>query len=134
MGRWISVMVFLACGSAVKAQEQDLGVKDLRQMHATYEANQARFMKTYRDRRFKGVVRVYTVEENQFERGQFAVDFSYKAANLFGGEVRCPFIRDKKTIDQITDLNKGDRVSVEGTIEDHAFGKVVLKDCTFAKM
>ena len=106
-----------------------LGVGDLRPMHDTYNKNQARFFRNFRNRRFSAVLPLHNVVESLLEKGNYSVSFG---DGNWMGDVNCK-IADQPTIDLITNLDKGDRMLIEGMVEDHTFGSVDLTGCRLRK-
>jgi hypothetical protein len=119
------------CQNAVDEPVPDLGMADIGKMHETYDKNQARFFRDFRGKLFSGTLLMDEVRENPIFRGRYKVDF-VQNRHRFMGDVSCQ-VEDKPTIDYITDLDKGDRVSVTGVVFDHSFGAVELQNCKFQK-
>jgi hypothetical protein len=107
------------------AMAQSLGNGDLKKMHDTYDANQARFMRDYVGKQFSATMPLHGVRENPFIRGRFAISFG---SGRFSSDVDCN-TSDKSIIDRVVDMNKGDQITVSGTIKDHVMGSVILEDC-----
>jgi len=110
------------------AKADDLSGGDLDAMHSTYKANQARFARDYIGRKFSATIPFYSITESAFYRGTYQVGFG--PADSFLSEVDCS-ISDRSVIDKITDWNKGDQITLSGTVKDHVMGAVVLDKCTF---
>lgn len=122
---------FLVMACALMANEafaqQHLTATDLPQMHATYEANQARFMRDFKGRWFAATLPFERMTENPFMRGRYTITFGKGA---FMGDISCN-LSDKKLIDRATNYNKGEIIGLRGIVEDHVMGSVVLKECDF---
>src|SRR3954469_12770208 len=100
----IVVLVF----SSASAWAQVTGQDDLPAMHKTYQANEARFMRDYKGKPFEAVMPLQGVSENPFFQGSYRVGFG---SGRITSEVDCR-VSDKKTVDFVTDLNKGDMVRI----------------------
>ena len=106
-----------------------LGAGDLRSMHDTYNKNQARFFRDFKNRQFSAILPLHNVVESPLEKGSYSVSFG---DGNWTGDVNCK-IADQSTIDLITNLDKGDRMLIKGTIEDHTFGSIDLTGCQLRK-
>jgi hypothetical protein len=93
----------------------------------TYNANEARFTSNYRGKKFSGSMTLNAVEENVIFKNTFIVKFEIGDA-----EVDCPNIEDKILIKRMVDWDKGQLVSVTGSIEDVTFGDLQLSGCKFS--
>lgn len=101
-----------------------LGTDDLAAMHSTYEKNQARFFRDYKSREFSATMPLHSVIEDIMQKGTFVVSFG----TSWNGDVSC-HVSDQATIDLITNSDKGDKIIVDGTVDDHTLGTVNLTNC-----
>lgn len=111
--------------TSVRKADDVLGQRDLSNMHQTYEANQARFMRDFKGKSFSARISLHNVTENPFLRGSYMVGFG---ENGFFADVSCE-VTDRRLVAMVTDLNKGDYVEVSGNIRDHVMGSVILESC-----
>jgi hypothetical protein len=115
-------------GISSLACAEDLGSADLSRIHSTYENNQARFFRDFAGKRFSAKMPVAKIIESPIFRGTFSVYFGENEVNA---EVECEF-SDPGDVAQVSDLNKGEVLNVIGTVKDHYFGAVTLKDCSIS--
>jgi hypothetical protein len=104
----------------------DLGVADLPRVHTEYKANQARWAREFLDKTFAANMTLEGVS-NVFGNDNFLVSFLENPSDWMPG-VQC---RDVPPSDFLIGKNKGDTVFVRGTVKDHSFGSLDLRDCEF---
>lgn len=112
---------------AVKNKEI-LDEEDIEPMHSTYKKNQARFFRDYKGKTFIGTMKLDSVSESIMEKGTYIISFG----SGFMSDIDCR-VKDKQTIDFLTDMDKGDRLKVSGVVEDHAIGSIALLNCAISK-
>lgn len=78
-------------------------------------------MRTFKGHPFEARCPLQSVKEDILMRGRYQVTFG-------NGDVRCAIARDRQ-IEFMASKNKGDLLKVEGTVQDHVFGAVVLDSC-----
>lgn len=126
----IAFTVALAQTQAFVQSQAALSANDLAPMHKTYDANEARFMRDYRGRRFAARLPIHKVTEHVIERGTYVVGFGNGGS--FFSDVSC-WVKDQNLLRMVTDLNKGDLVEVSGSVTDHFMGSVTLDSCSISK-
>ena len=105
-----------------------LGLDDIARIHATYKANQARFVRDFVGKAFSARMPLGDITENPMFKGSFHVSLG---GNTWGGDVQCKF-SDQSDVARITEMNKGDIVNIRGIIEDHSFGTIDLQECAIS--
>lgn len=110
---------------ATVAQAADFGPTDIQRAIETYKQNEIRF-----GRDFAGKTISFTWTFNRARSRMFSNGYVVEFGNGgFSGGVECD-VNDQATIDTIIEWNKGQRVSVTGTIDDVTMGTLQLKGCT----
>lgn len=120
----VAVVLMAMSGNVAAA---DFGGGDIAKMHSEYEANQARFMRNYKGKSLDVQMTMAAVTENIIFKGTYDVTFGKST----WGDIRCN-ISDPKQIDYIINKNKGDLIHVNGVIDDHLLGAVVLRNCALS--
>ena len=127
MYKIIIFIFFMLNACLASAQAQTVTPDQVPQVIETYNANQARFVNNYRGKIFDGQVTLASVVENPVFKNNFTVQF-----DVGGQEVDCPDITDKHVIKKIINWNKGQQITVIGSIEDVTFGDLELSNCKLA--
>jgi hypothetical protein len=124
MKKAIIAIALLASISAVKAEPVQPGttIVDVIQ---SYKGNQLRFAQTYQGKTFNSTFVVTGVKEEIFSKGSYIM---YMEA--MGKTAYCHNIYDQKTLNVVGNLDNGQRVQVIGTIDDVAYGQMILKNCS----
>lgn len=126
MNKKIILALFMFNAYLPSAQAQTITPDQLSTVIDTYRANGVRFINNFRGKKFEGQVTVAKVAEAPLADNEFIVYFD--VANI---ESYCHHIQNKKIIKQISNFDKGQMIFINGTIEDVAFGQVILNNCKF---
>jgi hypothetical protein len=122
---FVSLTSFISvCGLA---QTQTLSAANMGEIIKTYNDNQARFVTRYRGKPFSSQTIFAGATENLFMKGSF---FGHFTVN--GKQINCTF-EHSNDVNRLIELNKGDKVSLEGVIDDIMFNDLQLKSCRFKK-
>ena len=105
-----------------------LGEQDIANMHASYDDNQARFHRDYIGRQFSANLPIRQISESVF--GSDTLVISLGSGTLIG-DVNCKAGGDN--IRAAAELHKGQMVHVTGTVYDHSFGSIDLKECQISQ-
>ena len=116
----------LAAFAASPTLAADLGVADLPEIHAEYEANQARWAREFLNKAFVATMKLNDVH-NAFGNNEFTVTF-VGSSGRWTSDVACSNV---PASDFLISKNKGDSIFFRGIVADHAFGTLYLRDCEF---
>ena len=102
-----------------------LGIDDLPKMHQTYADNEAKFQSIYAGEFFEAALPFHSATTSMFSGKTLHVRLGEGA---FLGDVECD-VSGGGGIAMIAKLDKGDIVSVRGTIHDSTMGTIGLVNC-----
>jgi hypothetical protein len=114
---------FQALGQAT----QPFGAKDIQTITKTAKSNEIRFKRDYKGKPFTANLPVNRISENFLFKDRYTATFG---SNMLGNNVTCE-VRDQPTIELMMDWDKGQKVTVSGTIDDTLLGDIKLKDCQY---
>jgi len=110
---------------ATVAQAADYGPTDIQRAIDTYKQNEIRFGRDFAGKTISFTWTFHKARSRMFSNG-YVVEFGNGG---FSDGVSCD-VSDQGTIDTVIEWNKGQRVSVVGTIYDVTMGTLQLKECT----
>jgi hypothetical protein len=106
-----------------------LSSADLPKIVSTYRENEMRFKRDFFGKQFSDVLPFRSATENMFSKGPYIVGFG--TGGLLS-DLDCKVTSPEK-ISIIADWNKGDRIRVEGIVNDVNMGSVRLDPCSLSK-
>jgi hypothetical protein len=106
-----------------------LSGSDLPKVVSTYRENEIRFKRDFFGKRFSDVLLFRSVTENILIAGKYEVGFG---TGQFLSDLDCS-VTFPAEISKIANWNKGDKIRVEGIVQDVVMGSVRLKPCTLSK-
>jgi len=106
---------------------QVFGVDDIARIAQTSRDNAARFNRDFRGQTFKGKLPVRSISENFLIPERYTATFG---KNLFGGNITCD-VKDRPTINLMMDWDRGQMVTISGTISGTTMGDIRLDDCRY---
>jgi tRNA_anti-like len=112
------VAVLALASSAANAA--DLGPEDIQRAISTYKQNEARF-----NRDFAGKSISFSWSLDKVSKGIIGGEYYVTLGN---DTVKCD-LKDPETLSKAMEWNPGQKLSVEGTVEDVWFGTLHLKGC-----
>src|SRR5262245_16805917 len=115
-------MAFAVVALATPVIAAELGPQDIQRAVDTYKQNEIRFERDFKGRTIGFTWIFYKASSRLFSNG-------YRVSFGNNGDVVCT-VQDPKVLDQIVEWNKGQKVSVSGTIDDVTFGTLYLQGCT----
>ncbi|NNM70267.1 MAG: hypothetical protein HKM00_09965 [Gallionella sp.] len=123
----IILAFFLLNVCLVSAQAETITPDQISTVIDTYNTNEARFISSYRGKKFEGQVTLAKVTASSLFENSFIVYFDVNAQENY-----CDDIQDKHMIKKLSSFDPGQHIFVTGLIEDVAFGQLILKKCAFA--
>jgi len=120
-------LIFITCGTALG---QTLTNNDVGKMHQTYEANQARFKRDYVGKIFTARLPLFSVTEDMFFKNSYRIGLGNLSS--FTSEVDC-LVSDRATVDKIMNWDKGNMITITGTVSDHIMGSIILEKCQVSR-
>jgi len=115
------------------AQAQALNSNDIAAVANASRTNEIRFNRDYKGRAFSDIMIFESASENPFTAGHYRLAFqSGKSTSFLGNGVDCK-TSDQSVLNEVIDWNKGQRVSVTGTIRTTLMGDIQLDDCKLVK-
>ena len=109
----------MVIGFADMANSADFGPTDIAKAISTYEQNQIRFHRDYAGKQISFSWVFNSARKHWFGNGYIV---------QLGDNVTCD-VNDPTTLNTVIEWNKGQNVSVIGTIDDVTFGTLELKNC-----
>ena len=123
----IILAFFLLNVCLVSAQAETITPDQISTVIDTYNTNEARFISSYRGKKFEGQVTLAKVTASSLFENSFIVYFDVNAQENY-----CDDIQDKHMIKKLSSFDPGQQIFVTGLIADVAFGQLILKKCEFA--
>lgn len=117
-----SAFILTACFAS--AQAQTITPEQVSKVVDAYQSNEARFISTFRGKKFEGQFTLKSVDEDFMSKNTFNVYFEMDSPSIY-----CTGIRDKNEIKKISKFNKGQIIYVSGLIQDVVFGDLNLIKC-----
>ena len=121
------LLAFITLGSAFG---QTLTNNDMGKMHQTYEANQARFKRDYVGKVFTARLPLFSVTEDMFFKNSYRIGLGNMSS--FTSEVDC-VVSDRATVEKIMNWDKGNMITITGTVSDHIMGSIILEKCQVSR-
>jgi hypothetical protein len=115
-----TAMLAVIVGNASAAE---LGPEDIQRAISTYKQNEARF-----NRDFAGKSISFSWSLDKVSKGIIGGEYYVTLGN---DTVKCD-LKDPETLSKAMEWNPGQKLSVEGTVEDVWFGTLHLKGCKLA--
>jgi len=106
---------------------QAFGANDIARIAQTSRDNAARFNRDFRGRSFKAKLPVNHISENFLFSDRYTATFG---TSRFGDNVTCD-VKDRPTIDRMMDWDRGQMVTISGTIRTTVMGDILLDDCQY---
>lgn len=100
-----------------------LSGKDSSEIVNTSRNNELKFNRDYKGKTFSDVLSFKSASESIFG----------SSWSVLFGAVTCSGITDQSVLNEIIDWNKGEKVSVTGTVYNTILGTILLDNCRFAK-
>src|SRR5262249_5191319 len=124
----LSVAVLVFAGSATYAA--DLGPEAIQGSMDSYKNNKLRFNRDYKG---KTIAFSWLFEEVSGKSYSDGYRVKFGPGGLFSDGVVC-YVLDQAVLNKIVEWNKGQKISVSGTIDDISFGNLELKNCQFEEL
>jgi hypothetical protein len=118
------VVAALLAASTLSSHAADFGPTDIAKAIDTYKQNEIRFKRDYVGRMISFGWTFAGASSRLF--GGYRVEFGNGG---WGDNVACD-VKDQATLDKVVEWNKGQLVTVTGTIDDVSIGDLLLKNCT----
>jgi hypothetical protein len=126
----VSMIAFAALSVSPQAlgqTSQVFGADDIARIAQTSRDNAARFNRDFRGKSFKAKLPVRSISENFLISDRYTATFGN---NPFGGNVTCD-VKDRPTINLMMDWDRGQIVTISGTIRSTMMGDIRLDDCRY---
>ena len=126
----ISIIAFAALSVPLQVlgqTSQVFGAKDIAGIVKTSRDNAARFKRDYKGKPFKAKLPVNSISESFFTSDQYSATFG---TGTFSGNVTCK-VKDRPTINLMMDWDRGQMVTISGTISGTVLGDIRLDDCRY---
>jgi len=125
-----SIIAFAALSVSPQAfgqTSQVFGANDITRIAQTSRDNAARFNRDFRGRSFEAKLPVNSISENFIFLDRYTATFG---TSRFGGNVTCD-VKDRPTINRMMDWDRGQMVTISGTIRTAVMGDILLDDCQY---